>query len=338
MRRRRRVAGLAAMAGSAAWSGGARADGPPPRLLVGFPAGGTIDAVARVLAAAWRARFAAPPLVEQRVGAGGRLAVIALKEAAPDGLTLLLSPASIFTIYPHVYRRLPYDAAADVQPVTSVCDYVCGLAVGPLVPESVRTLPDFVAWVRAHPSLGAYGSPAAGAMPHFLGTQFARAAGIEGLMLKRRASPYLAGRPKGHWYKWKRTALTVDCVLMYAQRGSGKRSSLYSDYTFGVWRETGDGRRELVPVGKAYSGFTDNELKQLDTFIRQNTTETYGPVRAVRHDLVFEVAFDAVQSSSRHKSGVAMRFPRIHRIRWDKPAAEADTLATVTALIEAVSK
>ena len=153
-------------------------------------------------------------------------------------------------------------------------------------------------------------------------------------MLKRRASPYLAGRPKGHWFKWKRTALTLDCVLMYAQRGSGKRSSLYSDYTFGVWRDTANGR-ELVPVGKAYSGFTDAELKLLDNFIRQNTVETFGPVRAVKPELVLEVAFDAVQRSSRHKSGVAMRFPRIHRIRWDKPATEADTLATITALIEA---
>ena len=161
----------------------------------------------------------------------------------------------------------------------------------------------------------------------------ARAAGIEGLMLKRRASPYLAGRPKGHWFKWKRTALTLDCVLMYAQRGSGKRSSLYSDYTFGVWREGADNQRELVPVGKAYSGFTDAELKQLDGFIRQNTVETFGPVRAVKPELVLEVAFDAVQKSARHKSGVAMRFPRIHRIRWDKPAAEADTLAAIVALI-----
>ena len=162
----------------------------------------------------------------------------------------------------------------------------------------------------------------------------ARSAGIEGLMLKRRASPYLDGRPKGHWFKWKRTALTLDSVLMYALRGSGKRSSLYSDYTFGVWRDTADGR-ELVPVGKAYSGFTDAELKLLDNFIRQNTVETFGPVRAVKPELVLEVAFDAVQRSSRHKSGVAMRFPRIHRIRWDKPATEADTLATITALIEA---
>ncbi len=160
----------------------------------------------------------------------------------------------------------------------------------------------------------------------------AREAGIEGLMLKRFASPYLAGRPRGHWYKWKRAALTLDCVLMYAQRGAGKRSSLYSDYTFGVWRDH-DGSRVLVPVGKAYSGFTDVELKQLDSFIRQNTTETFGPVRAIKPDLVLEVAFDAVQASRRHKSGVAMRFPRIHRIRWDKPAAEADTLDTVTKLI-----
>ncbi len=161
----------------------------------------------------------------------------------------------------------------------------------------------------------------------------ARAAGIEGLMLKRRASPYLAGRPRGHWFKWKRTALTLDCVLMYAQRGAGKRSSLYSDYTFGVWTTDASGKRTLVPVGKAYSGFTDAELKKLDSFIRQNTTETFGPVRAVKPELVLEVAFDAVQASSRHKSGVAMRFPRIHRIRWDKPADEADTLGTIKTLI-----
>ena len=162
----------------------------------------------------------------------------------------------------------------------------------------------------------------------------ARSASIEGLMLKRRASPYLPGRPKGHWFKWKRTALTLDCVLMYAQRGSGKRSSLYSDYTFGVWRSSDTKEPELVPVGKAYSGFTDTELKELDKFVRQNTTEAFGPVRAVKPELVLEVAFDSVHFSKRHKSGIAMRFPRIHRIRWDKPAAEADTLANVTALLE----
>ena len=138
---------------------------------------------------------------------------------------------------------------------------------------------------------------------------------------------------RGEWFKWKRAALTLDCVLMYAQRGSGKRSSFYSDYTFGVWRTAADATRDLVPVGKAYSGFTDAELKQLDKWIRDHTTETFGPVRAVEVGLVLEVAFDAVQLSTRHKSGVAMRFPRIHRIRWDKPAAEADTLEAVQRLL-----
>jgi len=156
--------------------------------------------------------------------------------------------------------------------------------------------------------------------------------GIEGLMLKRRASPYLAGRPKGHWFKWKRAALTADCVLLYAQKGSGKRSSFYSDYTFGAWTEK-DGEAMLVPVGKAYSGFTDEELVQLDRFIRQNTVERFGPVRSVAPKLVLEVAFDAIQPSTRHKSGVAMRFPRISRIRWDKPAREADTLDSLRALM-----
>jgi DNA ligase 1 len=161
----------------------------------------------------------------------------------------------------------------------------------------------------------------------------ARADAIEGLMLKRRDGVYAAGRVRGQWFKWKRAALTLDCVLMYAQRGAGKRASFYSDYTFGVWRGTHD-VRELVPVGKAYSGFTDAELKDLDKWIRANTVDRYGPVRSVTPGLVFEVAFDAVHRSARHKSGVAMRFPRIHRIRWDKPHGEADTLETVLALIE----
>jgi DNA ligase 1 len=163
-----------------------------------------------------------------------------------------------------------------------------------------------------------------------------RGIGIEGLMLKRRDSPYLAGRPKGHWWKWKRAALTVDCVLMYAQRGSGKRSSYHSDFTFGAWRERADGTRELVPVGKAYSGYTDAELLQIDRWIRNHTVDRFGPVRSVTPELVLEVAFDAIQRSSRHKSGVAMRFPRISRIRWDKPAAEADLLATLEKLIAGV--
>ena len=161
-----------------------------------------------------------------------------------------------------------------------------------------------------------------------------RGIGIEGLMLKRRESPYLAGRPKGHWWKWKRSALTVDLVLMYAQRGSGKRSSYHSDYTFGAWRVRDDGARELVPVGKAYSGYTDAELLEIDRWVRNHTIDRFGPVRSVTPELVMEIAFDAVQRSSRHKSGVAMRFPRIHRIRWDKPADEADNLSTLEALIE----
>jgi DNA ligase-1 len=158
---------------------------------------------------------------------------------------------------------------------------------------------------------------------------------IEGVMLKRRDSPYLAGRPEGPWLKWKRDPLTIDCVLMYAQRGHGKRSSYYSDYTFGCWRTDGDGRRELVPVGKAYFGFTDAELRQLDRWVRSHTVERFGPVRAVDPALVLEIAFDGAQRSSRHKSGLALRFPRVHRIRWDKPAAEADTVAALTRLLPA---
>jgi ATP-dependent DNA ligase len=161
----------------------------------------------------------------------------------------------------------------------------------------------------------------------------AREANVEGIMLKRRDSQYLAGRPKGLWYKWKRAALTLDCVLMYAQRGSGKRSSYYSDYTFGVWKDADAATSELVAVGKAYFGFTDQELLAIDRWVRNNTVTSFGPVRVVAPKLVFEVAFDAVQPSTRHKSGVAMRFPRIHRIRWDKPAAQADRLATLTAMI-----
>jgi DNA ligase 1 len=158
----------------------------------------------------------------------------------------------------------------------------------------------------------------------------ARAAAIEGLMLKRRDARYVPGRPKGLWWKWKRNPLTVDAVLMYAQRGHGKRSSYYSDYTFGLWREDG----ELVPVGKAYFGFTDQELAFLDRWIRNHTINRFGPVREVEKTLVLEVAFDAAQLSTRHKSGVAMRFPRISRIRTDKPAAEADRLETLMRMVE----
>jgi DNA ligase-1 len=159
----------------------------------------------------------------------------------------------------------------------------------------------------------------------------------EGLMLKRWDSVYSAGRPKGPWFKWKRDPHLIDAVLMYAQRGSGKRSSFYSDYTFGVWKEDENGR-QLTPVGKAYFGFTDEELKQLDKFVRDNTVERFGPVRSVRANLdfglVLEVAFEGLQRSTRHKSGVAMRFPRISRIRWDKPSREADELETLERLLE----
>jgi len=142
----------------------------------------------------------------------------------------------------------------------------------------------------------------------------------------------VGGRPTGPWWKWKRAPLTADCVMMYAQRGHGKRSSFYSDYTFGAWREGTHGT-ELTPVGKAYSGFTDDELKRLDKWVRDNTTDRYGPVRAVKFDLVLEVNFDAVQRSTRHKSGIAMRFPRIKRIRWDKPAHEADRVEALEEMI-----
>ncbi|WP_211853455.1 cisplatin damage response ATP-dependent DNA ligase [Plastoroseomonas hellenica] len=161
----------------------------------------------------------------------------------------------------------------------------------------------------------------------------ARAASIEGLMLKRADSPYVAGRQKGLWWKWKRDPLTIDAVLMYAQRGHGKRSSFYSDYTFGLWRPDGNGGEELVPVGKAYSGFTDEELVFLDRWVRNHTTARFGPVREVEKGLVLEVAFDAAQRSTRHRSGVALRFPRIARIRRDKPPAEADRLENLMLLV-----
>jgi DNA ligase-1 len=160
---------------------------------------------------------------------------------------------------------------------------------------------------------------------------------VEGVMLKRRDALYLPGRPKGQWWKWKRDPHVIDAVLMYAQRGHGKRSSYYSDYTFGVWASNEDGE-QLVPVGKAYFGFTDEELLQIDRFVRRNTTEKFGPVRHVVHEpdqgLVLEVAFEGLARSPRHKSGVAMRFPRINRLRWDKPPREADRLETLERMLK----
>lgn len=160
------------------------------------------------------------------------------------------------------------------------------------------------------------------------------AAAVEGVMLKRCDSLYVPGRPKGPWYKWKRDPMVIDAVMMYAQRGSGKRSSFYSDYTFGVWDEAG----ALVPVGKAYFGFTDAELAEIDKFVRNNTVARFGPVREVVHTadagLVLEIAFEGLQRSSRHRSGVAMRFPRVARLRWDKPPREADELVTLKRLLK----
>ena len=167
------------------------------------------------------------------------------------------------------------------------------------------------------------------------------AAAVEGVMLKAREALYVPGRPKGLWWKWKRDPFIIDAVLMYAQRGHGKRSSYYSDYTFGVWTKAEDGD-ELVPVGKAYFGFTDEELLQIDRFVRRNTIERFGPVREVVHEpdrgLVLEVAFEGLQRSSRHKSGLAMRFPRINRLRWDKPPGQADRLDRLETLLRHIEQ
>jgi len=193
--------------------------------------------------------------------------------------------------------------------------------LSPLVPFTTW---DELAAARRHPETAGAG---------------ADAEAVEGIMLKRRDAPYVPGRPRGPWWKWKRDPFTVDAVLMYAQRGHGKRSSYYSDYTFGVWTKSEDGD-VLVPVGKAYFGFTDEELLQIDRFVRRNTIERFGPVREVVHGpdqgLVLEVAFEGLQRSTRHKSGLAMRFPRISRLRWDKPPGEADRLETLQRILERI--
>ncbi len=156
-----------------------------------------------------------------------------------------------------------------------------------------------------------------------------RLLGVEGFMMKRRDSPYRVGRHRGDWWKWKIDPLTIDAVLIYAQKGSGKRSNLFTDYTFAVWKGT-----ELVPFAKAYSGLTDAEIRKVDRYIRDNTIETFGPVRSVTPKLVFEIAFEALQRSTRHKSGVAVRFPRIQRWRDDKSIEQADSLETIFAMLD----
>lgn len=209
--------------------------------------------------------------------------------------------------------------------------------------ERRRRLEDFVAEARLERldlspqiAFGSWDVLAAARRDPAAGGAGADATAIEGVMLKRLDSIYVPGRPKGLWFKWKRDPFAVDAVLMYAQRGHGKRSSFYSDFTFGLWRAGSDGD-EIVPVGKAYFGFTDDELRLLDRYVRNHTTNRFGPVREVAYGqdegLVLEIAFDGVNHSGRHKSGVAMRFPRINRIRWDKPAREADRLETLKRLI-----
>ena len=193
--------------------------------------------------------------------------------------------------------------------------------ISPLVPFTTW---DELAAARQNPAVGGAGDDAGA---------------VEGVMLKRRDAPYVPGRPKGLWWKWKRDPFVVDAVLMYAQRGHGKRSSFYSDYTFGVWT-TGEDGEQLVPVGKAYFGFTDEELQRIDRFVRRNTVDRFGPVREVVHEadegLVLEVAFEGLQRSTRHKSGLAMRFPRISRLRWDKPPREADRLDTLERMLDKI--
>jgi DNA ligase-1 len=260
---------------------------------------------------------------DHRIGAFGELQqrlnrkAPAAKDLAkyPAGIRaydLLLHGADDLRPLPFIERRARLEALLADAPSPSI-------DLSPLVPFDSW---DQLARIRAEPPPG--------------DAQLA-----EGLMLKRWDSPYLAGRPKGPWFKWKRDPHLVDAVLMYAQRGHGKRSGFYSDYTFGVWREDANGDRALTPVGKAYFGFTDEELKQLDKFVRDHTVERFGPVRSVRADadfgLVLEIAFEGLQRSTRHKSGLAMRFPRVRRIRWDKPAREADELSTLEALLATLS-
>jgi len=172
--------------------------------------------------------------------------------------------------------------------------------------------------------------------------QESRARGVEGFMLKQREGRYGAGRTKdvGTWWKWKIDPYTVDAVLIYAQSGHGRRANLYTDYTFAVWDgQAGDAAnpRRLVPFAKAYSGLTDDEMRQVDQRIRQTTTEKFGPVRSVTPTLVVELGFEGIQASPRHKSGIAVRFPRMLRLRWDKPVDEADSLATLRDYITAAA-
>jgi len=168
-----------------------------------------------------------------------------------------------------------------------------------------------------------------------------RSLGVEGFMLKRKDAQYGVGRTKdvGVWWKWKIDPYTVDAVLIYAQTGHGRRASLYTDYTFAVWNGAENvPERRLVPFAKAYSGLTDAEMREVDAIIRKTTVEKFGPVRSVTPTMVFELGFEGIALSSRHKSGIAVRFPRMLRWRQDKPLAEADTLETLQALLPQASR
>jgi DNA ligase-1 len=161
----------------------------------------------------------------------------------------------------------------------------------------------------------------------------ARSMMAEGMMLKRISSTYEIGRKRGAWWKWKIEPISIDGVMVYAQKGHGRRADLYSDYTLAVWE--GD---RLVPFAKAYSGLTDAEMREVDRYVKNNTVEKFGPVRTVKPGLVFEIAFEGIQESSRHKSGIALRFPRIQRWRKDKPIQEANTLQDLKDLLKAYGK
>ena len=218
-------------------------------------------------------------------------------------------------------RELPFmERRARLEALIAKLDHA-RIDISPLVPFATW---DALTAARADPASAGAGDDAEA---------------VEGVMLKRRDALYMPGRPKGLWWKWKRDPRIIDAVLMYAQRGHGKRSSFYSDYTFGVWT-AGENGDELVPVGKAYFGFTDEELTEIDRYVRRNTVNRFGPVREVTHEpdsgLVMEVAFEGLQRSTRHKSGVAMRFPRISRLRWDKPPREADRLETLEKMLAAL--
>ncbi|NMG41039.1 cisplatin damage response ATP-dependent DNA ligase [Chelativorans sp. ZYF759] len=266
-------------------------------------------------------------------------------DAALDGELLVGTPPDHTGSFSDLQQRLNRKSVSDKQ-LKAFPAFVRCYDLLQEADEDLRPLPFVERRKRLEAFIGALGSPRFDLSPLVPFGNWEELEGlrtapphpvIEGVMLKRHDSRYLPGRPRGPWFKWKRDPHTVDAVLMYAQRGHGKRSSFYSDYTFGVW--TGDaGQPELVPVGKAYFGFTDEELKQIDKFVRDNTIDRYGPVRAVRaepgHGLVIEVAFEGLARSTRHKSGVAMRFPRVSRLRWDKPPHEADRLETLQAMLD----